>query len=207
MTTEENSNICAFDILFTRNVPLILEIIFFSLERDLKSFETCAVVCKSWNTLFSSESFKRRGNELRDDENSLFISTYFDQDLDPTVLNFDDMVKLGQDRNKVRNLLAKGVDPNCAVTSRRSLLGRTPLINAVLSGNVTLFYPFYKLFYTLFYNINEDMIKILLDAGADPNLSFGNHKSPLYCAVWNANPANANIVKMLLDAGADPNQG
>ena len=51
------------------------------------------------------------------------------------------------------------------------------------------------------------MIKILLDAGADPNLSFGNHKSPLYCAVWNANPANANIVKMLLDAGADPNQG
>ena len=144
---------------------------------------------------------------MRDDENSLFISTYFDQDLDPTVLNFDDMVKLGQDRNKVRNLLAKGVDPNCAVTSRRSLLGRTPLINAVLSGNVTLFYPFYKLFYTLFYNINEDMIKILLDAGADPNLSFGNHKSPLYCAVWNANPANANIVKMLLDAGADPNQG
>ena len=47
---------CAFDILFAKNVPHILEKIFFSL--DYKSFKKCPEVSKSWNNLIKSERFQ-----------------------------------------------------------------------------------------------------------------------------------------------------
>ena len=89
------------------------------------------------------------------------------------------------DLEKVRHLLSKGVDPNCASTARE-YLGSTPLINAVNSENT-------------------DLVKILLDGGADPNFRWSCYiKSPLCWAAWYS---NTTIVKMLLDAGADPNNG
>ena len=48
---------CAFEMLFTRNVPHILEKIFFSL--DYESFQTCFKVNSTWNELLSSESYKK----------------------------------------------------------------------------------------------------------------------------------------------------
>ena len=57
------------------------------------------------------------------------------------------------DLEKVRHLLSKGVDPNCVSTSLNTP-GLTPLIKAVNSNNM-------------------DMVKILLDGGADPNLKSG----------------------------------
>ena len=48
-----------FDKLFTKNVPHILEKIFFSMDHE--SFETCLNVSKSWNRLLTSESFKAKG--------------------------------------------------------------------------------------------------------------------------------------------------
>ena len=50
---------CAFDILFSKNVPHILEKIFFSMDHE--SFETCLNVSESWNRLLTSESFKAKG--------------------------------------------------------------------------------------------------------------------------------------------------
>ena len=53
---------CEFDKLFTKFVPHILEKIFFSM--DYESYKNCLEVSKSWNNLFTSESFLRRGKSV-----------------------------------------------------------------------------------------------------------------------------------------------
>ena len=50
--------LCQFDKLFKKNVPHILEMMFFSL--DCKSFGNCLKVNKEWNKLLRSESFKTK---------------------------------------------------------------------------------------------------------------------------------------------------
>ena len=50
---------CEFDKLFTKTVPHILEKIFFSM--DYESYKKCMEVSKSWNNLFTSETFLTRG--------------------------------------------------------------------------------------------------------------------------------------------------
>ena len=54
----ETMDPCAFDMLFTRSVPNILEKIFLSL--DYNSFKACLEVSKAWKGLLVSESFKRK---------------------------------------------------------------------------------------------------------------------------------------------------
>ena len=49
---------CAFDTLFAKNVPHILEKIFLSL--DHKSFRQCRKVCQTWKKLLSTESYLKR---------------------------------------------------------------------------------------------------------------------------------------------------
>ena len=51
-----------FEYLFRRNVPHILEKIFFSLNYD--SFKTCSEVCRAWNELMRSDSYEERRIEL-----------------------------------------------------------------------------------------------------------------------------------------------
>ena len=47
-----------FDTLLSKNVPHILENIFFSL--DFESFKACFEVSKTWNTLLKSEMFHKK---------------------------------------------------------------------------------------------------------------------------------------------------
>ena len=65
---------CAVEMLFSRNVPHILEKIFFSL--DYESFQTCFKVNSAWNELLSSESCQRKSNKMLiekyQDEKKLF---------------------------------------------------------------------------------------------------------------------------------------
>ena len=51
---------CAFDKLFCKNVPHILEKIFFSL--DYESYEESLKVCKTWNELLKSKAFQKTAN-------------------------------------------------------------------------------------------------------------------------------------------------
>ena len=81
----------------------------------------------------------------------------------------------------VKLLLNNGANPNIAA----DYSGQTPLINAVQFG------------------LPEEHVKILLDAGADPNKAKGNGETPLY---WATRKGNTNVVKLLLDAGGDPNK-
>ena len=64
------------DILFTRNVPHIIEMIFLSL--DYKSLKVCFEVSNTWNELLTSESFQRKATsvfqyELLEDERKLWL--------------------------------------------------------------------------------------------------------------------------------------
>ena len=63
MATRKSAPQCEFEKLVTRNVPHILEMIFFDL--DYYSFAACGKVCKAWGELFSSQSYKRRVEKLR----------------------------------------------------------------------------------------------------------------------------------------------
>ena len=57
---------CAFDKLFSRNVPDILEKIFFSL--DYESYKNCLKVSDTWNELLMSETFRKKGKAVFQDE-------------------------------------------------------------------------------------------------------------------------------------------
>ena len=50
---------CPFDKLFSKNVPHILEKIFFPvISEDYKSIMLCLKVCKKWHSLLTSTSYQ-----------------------------------------------------------------------------------------------------------------------------------------------------
>ena len=57
---------CAFDTLFDKHVPHILEKIFFYV--DYEAFKTCLEVNSSWNGLLKSDSFQKKAKILFRDE-------------------------------------------------------------------------------------------------------------------------------------------
>ena len=62
MELGESCDPSAFDTLFERNVPHILENIFFSL--DYKSFKTCMVVNKTWRELLTTARYQKELKEM-----------------------------------------------------------------------------------------------------------------------------------------------
>ena len=96
---------CEFDRLFTKSVPHILEGIFFSLDYD--SFMKCRMVCKAWNELHSSELYQKKA-EILLEEKKKYENELWQYSRDGEV-------------EKVRNLLQKGVNPNCEVSVSRPL--------------------------------------------------------------------------------------
>ena len=85
----------------------------------------------------------------------------------------------GGDIREVEALLNKGVNVNEVGFS-----GVTPLLEAVL------------------YNASLDIVRLLVDKGADVNKGMNIGWKPIHFAVKNG---NANVVKLLLDRGADIN--
>lgn len=94
----------------------------------------------------------------------------------PDQLDLIDAVSKG-DRERLENLLKNGVNPN----GKPDLWGKTALIHAVERSDV-------------------EMVRLLLDAGADPDLKAGGY-TPLGRA---ALLGYGRVVRMLLAYGADP---
>ena len=107
----------AFNTLFSKNVPHLLEKIFFSL--DYKSYKTCLEVSKVWNDLLTSDSFQMKGKsvfrtEILKDGNELH-----------------DIARKGN-TDKVQKLLSTGMmDVNNVFASQ----SWTPLITSAFYGS------------------------------------------------------------------------
>ena len=141
---------CEFYRLFTKNVPHILEKIFFSL--DYASFKNCLEVSKSWRDLLTSESFLSRGKSVfcEDIKKDLLLAVWkgnvdlikgvlssFMVDINFTytlyTLNMSPLILAAWQsrRHVVQLLLDRGAEPNMAAQN-----GMTPLSYALQMGHM-----------------------------------------------------------------------
>ena len=189
---------CAFDKLFTKNVPDILEKIFFS--SDYGSFKNCLKVNTTWNKLLTSESYKKKAKTVykygicRDnrglwhaaasgsasdvrrllssgmlDVNYFLKSPYTNSTITPL-----HQASWEGHKDVVKLLLARGAEVN--QTDERK---RTPLHMASTRGH-------------------KWVVKVLLDKGADANLIDECGQTALHEASYRG---HKNVVKNLIERG------
>ena len=190
-----------FDRLFSKRVPHIHEMIFFSM--DYASFKNCLEVSMQWREMLTSESFKRKGKYAFQEEIHMelmeaaeignitkikMILSNFMIDINLLTASHwvgrcDDSVLIRAAENghkdAVQLLLDNGAEPNTA-----SKDGLTALHEAAFMGF-------------------EDVVKILLEGGAEANAATAKYGwTPLLYA---STTGSKNVVQLLLDKGAVPN--
>ena len=182
-----------FEILFSKNVPHILENIFLSV--DFESFKNCLVVNTTWNGTLTSELFLNQAKSAFREEWKKLITAAEEGNYEEVgkLLSFGIIDVNGENehgetavfkaalkghKDIVQLLIDRGADLNKTDKS-----GYTPIYVAVVFGR-------------------EDVVKLLLDNGENPNNALERHWTPLHVAViWN----RKDVIRVLLDRGADPN--
>ena len=66
MAEDNLDNPCNFDTLFSKNLPHILEKIFFSL--DYESYKNCLEVSNEWKGVLTSDRYKTKGKSVFKEE-------------------------------------------------------------------------------------------------------------------------------------------
>ena len=198
MELKENVKFSAFEALFSKNVPHLLEKIFFCL--DYESYKRCIEVSNVWHNLLTSDSFKKKGKSvfhteiLKDGSNLFDAAKEGDEDMVKKPLStgmIDVNIAVTQEslgalfgaaynghRDAVQLLLQHGAKPKM-----RDQHGATPLHWAAYLGH-------------------KAVVKQLIDGGADHNRTNIWGKTPLHQAVEGG---KKDVVKLLVDAGADQN--
>ena len=97
---------CAFDKLFDRSLPSVLEKMFLSL--DSASLKKCREVCNAWNGMIKTGPFQRKLQEMRDNEKKL-LDYLYDGKVWEAIHNPD----LPSGKDAVRRFLSLGVNVNC----------------------------------------------------------------------------------------------
>ena len=182
---------CGFGTLFAKNLPHILEKIFFSL--DYTSYNRCMLVSKIWNKLLTSEPYQKKGrsvfkDEILEHEDHLHLASiegnkakverllsHFLVDVNCESAPLRVAAHLGH-KDVVQLLLDKGADPN-----KTNYDGWTPLHGAASRGHT-------------------NVVQLLLERGADPIKSDNYGHTPQYKAVVNG---HKGVVQCLLDKGVD----
>ena len=95
---------------------------------------------------------------------------------------------LADDTLSIEDILSRKPAPN--VNAQAGRMKFTPLMSA-------MYYRLYEGFYDI------EAVRILLKAGADPNLQDSSGDTPLFC-VWPDKKSNVEAAKLLVKYGADP---
>ena len=195
METGSASDSCAFNMLLTKSVPHILEMIFLSL--DYESFKKCLEVSVTWQKILTSESFQVMGKLVFHDE------TPKDE------LKLLESIKQGNVKEVKRLMLSGLLDLNFLSYDS------TPLHEAIRNGRKQLV-PFLlergaepnkanKLGYTSLHIAtiyhHKDVVQLLLDRGALLNQRNVFGQTPLHHA---ALCGLKEVALLLLSNGADP---
>ena len=169
---------CYFDLLFTKNVPHVLEQILFSL--DYGSFKRCLRVNKAWNKLLNSESFQKKTRHI-----------------------FQKEINLECERR-----LWKASKDGKVEEVRRLLLNKMLDVNheeeewwSDHDDSYDSWYfkdPYGPLSMAAKYG-HEEVVSLLLDGGADPNKANPRGRTALHLA---ARRGHTSIAKTLIDRGA-----
>ena len=190
--------------IFRKNVPHILEKIFFSLHYG--SYVECRKVCKEWNELFSYNRYQREAEKLAE-----------------KMKNQETFCKLVRDGNirnieEVSHLLSNGVEIDCGGHHDDGLTHAfTPLLLSVTDGHINMVQLLLNggadpnranrhgrtPLQVAAWNGRAVVVRILLDRGADPNKADRNGSTPLHDAAWKG---HKYVIPLLLNRGADPNK-
>ena len=202
----ETTDPCAFNKLFKKNAPHLLENIFFSL--DCASFKNCMEVNNIWLELLSSELYQRKFTEMLlekiQNEKKLWLASQDGKAEEVRRLLSSGLLDVNCVPEKHMNYAKwphKTKTPLCVAASRgckevvKVLLTKgadtekadkhayTPLLCAVSKGH-------------------KDVVELLLEGGADPNKPTDLGYTPLHWAAMR----RRDVVELLLDRGADPNK-
>ena len=192
--TEEHS--WGFETLLNKNVPHILEGIFFSL--DYPSFRTCLRVSKTWYELLTSDSFQKKAKSifrkgLLEDEKKLRDAA---RKGDATEIRVviqscpDNSVKTFSDKFQ-----------HCPISSNQFQNVTAENMQPALPGENALKFPAAKS-----HDTSEWLPRRLLFGGmVDVNRDLGLSDPTPLC--WAAHFGHGHVVRLLLDRGADPRWG
>ena len=232
LETNEAMGVCAFDtLLLTRNVPHILEKIFFSL--DYKSFKNCKDVSMTWNQLLTSESFKliRKSVFRKDIEEDLWeailednvdgVRKIISNDMDD--VNFEHRIetnfrisyckhdcKHGPKECGSAHLIRAPIQEFTELTplNLAAIKGCTEMVKLLMDAGAdpktVKKYKWSPLHNAVLYG-HIDVVKVLLDGGANPDEASAGGTTMLYLATLIGHTAHTDVVQLLLNMGANPN--
>ena len=221
MDTVKTKQADIFTLLATKNVPSVLEKIFLNL--DFKSYKTCLEVSRAWNVMLKSEQYRKKGKsvfsiEILKDEYSLRIASLKGEkerarnilstgmvDINSVNLYGSTPLHLAAIKGKadvVEYLIKYGADKTTTTID-----GKTPLFKAAESGHkdtvkLLIGAETENTMILATKGGNISVVRMLLDAGADPNMKSSRGDTPL---LMSANEGNLGITKLLLQRGAQPN--
>ena len=169
---------CAFDKLFTKHVPHIMEKIFFSL--DYESYKNCLEASNTWKEVLTSQSFLKKGvnlfnKEVMEDEMELVPASGYGTAVEVKRLLSSGLVNVNYRSNY------RIIDTKSLWETLYGTLGLTPLCMAAKMENY-------------------DVVKLLLDRGADCKLEDHTGWTALH---WSASNGNKGVSQLLLNSGAD----
>ena len=187
-----------FNILFKKNLPNILEDIFFYLEYD--SFKNCMEVCNIWRELLQSPRFMKKAKSV------------FSWRIQHDGMDLCFASRAGNIEKVKRIVLCKMV----SVDFKYVIYSGTALFEAASNGRtdiVQLLLPYWDLHHysddeTGWAPLHEatalnhkNVVELLLERGSDPNRSTIKGWTPLHLA---SRRGEEEMVKLLLRKGANP---
>ena len=220
-----------FDRIFTKNVPHILEKIFFSL--DYQTYKACSEVCQAWKDTLSSEHFILRATKLLTKNDRRLIRASGEGNLaNVRRILSECMVDVNNERQSYRSrslymamdkghlelgklLLDAGADPNQEDEQGRTFIhhavnrDRKYYVQMLLErgadpnkGDKCGFTPLHEAS-----RLEEkEMVKLLLEGGAEVDKTNRIGSTPLWLAAFMPHFEAISVIKILLDYGANPNK-